>query len=99
MVVGSPLFTQAGLSYCGLHTGKSFPITKGPGDSVSSGCMCTQGEIEAVVIATDFHTFSGKTAHLVDSTRQEGHFQNVRDANANSSVKSNGRLESEGIDC
>lgn len=58
-------------------TGESLPVTKGPGDSVYSGSTCKQGEIEAVVIATGVHTFFGKAAHLVDSTNQVGHFQQV----------------------
>ncbi|KAL4602310.1 hypothetical protein ACB092_10G043900 [Castanea dentata] len=60
-------------------TGESLPVTKGPGDSVYSGSMCKQGEIEAVVIAT----FFGKAAHLVDSTNQVGHFQKVLTAIGN----------------
>jgi len=58
-------------------TGESLPVTKGPSDSVYSGSTCKQGEIEAVVIATGVHTFFGKAAHLVDSTNQVGHFQQV----------------------
>lgn len=50
---------------------------KGPGDGVYSGSTCKQGEIEALVIATGVHTFFGKAAHLVDSTNQQGHFQEV----------------------
>ncbi|XP_075641321.1 plasma membrane ATPase 1-like [Castanea sativa] len=64
-------------------TGESLPVTKGPGDSVYSGSMCKQGEIEAVVIATGVHTFFGKAAHLVDSTNQVGHFQKVLTAIGN----------------
>ncbi|CAG7893946.1 unnamed protein product, partial [Brassica rapa] len=44
---------------------------------------CKQGELEAVVIATGVHTFSGKAAHLVDSTNQECHFQQVPTAIGN----------------
>ncbi|XP_044367996.1 plasma membrane ATPase 1 [Triticum aestivum] len=58
-------------------TGESLPATKGPGDAVYSGSTVNQGEIEAVVIATGVHTFFGKAAHLVDSTNQVGHFQQV----------------------
>ena len=68
------------LFICSLQsslTGESLPVTKGPGDSVYSGSTCKQGEIEAVVIATGVHTFFGKAAHLVDSTNQQGHFQQV----------------------
>ncbi|ONM12761.1 H(+)-ATPase 5 [Zea mays] len=64
-------------------TGESLPVTKGPGDEVFSGSTCKQGEIEAVVIATGVHTFFGKAAHLVDSTNQVGHFQQVLTAIGN----------------
>ncbi|KAK3227753.1 hypothetical protein Dsin_007615 [Dipteronia sinensis] len=64
-------------------TGESLPVTKGPGDGVYSGSTCKQGEIEAVVIATGVHTFFGKAAHLVDSTNQVGHFQQVLTAIGN----------------
>ncbi|CAN1328156.1 ATPase 8, plasma membrane-type [Linum perenne] len=72
LLEGDPLkIDQAGL------TGESLPVTKNPGDEVFSGSTCKQGEIEAVVIATGVHTFFGKAAHLVDSTNNVGHFQQV----------------------
>lgn len=58
-------------------TGESLPVTKNACDEVFSGSTVKQGEIEAVVIATGVHTFFGKAAHLVDSTNQVGHFQQV----------------------
>ncbi|XP_074316344.1 plasma membrane ATPase 1 [Silene latifolia] len=64
-------------------TGESLPVTKGPSDGVYSGSTCKQGEIEAIVIATGVHTFFGKAAHLVDSTNQVGHFQQVLTAIGN----------------
>ncbi|CAN1318472.1 ATPase 8, plasma membrane-type [Linum perenne] len=64
-------------------TGESLPVTKNPGDSVFSGSTCKQGEIDAVVIATGIHTFFGKAAHLVDSTNNVGHFQQVLTAIGN----------------
>ncbi|KAI3665900.1 hypothetical protein L6452_44535 [Arctium lappa] len=64
-------------------TGESLPVTKHPGDGVYSGSTCKQGELEAVVIATGVHTFFGKAAHLVDSTNQVGHFQQVLTAIGN----------------
>lgn len=64
-------------------TGESLPVTKLPGDEVFSGSTCKQGEIEAVVIATGVHTFFGKAAHLVDSTNNVGHFQQVLTAIGN----------------
>ncbi|CAN8280187.1 unnamed protein product [Cochlearia groenlandica] len=64
-------------------TGESLPVTKNPGAPVYSGSTCKQGEIEAVVIATGVHTFFGKAAHLVDSTKHVGHFQKVLTAIGN----------------
>ncbi|KAE8708524.1 Plasma membrane ATPase 1 [Hibiscus syriacus] len=58
-------------------TGESLPVTKNPGDGVYSGSTCKQGEIEAVIITTDVHTFFGKAAHLVENTTHVGHFQKV----------------------
>lgn len=67
-------------------TGESLPVTKQPGDEVFSGSTCKQGEIEAVVIATGVHTFFGKAAHLVDSTNNVGHFQQVKCATLFTSI-------------
>ncbi|CAN0921845.1 ATPase 7, plasma membrane-type [Linum grandiflorum] len=64
-------------------TGESLPVTKNPGNGVYSGSTCKQGEIDAVVIATGVHTFFGKAAHLVDSTNNVGHFQQVLTAIGN----------------
>ncbi|CAN1134697.1 ATPase 7, plasma membrane-type [Linum perenne] len=64
-------------------TGESLPVTKNPGSGVYSGSTCKQGEIDAVVIATGVHTFFGKAAHLVDSTNNVGHFQQVLTAIGN----------------
>ncbi|XVF26504.1 hypothetical protein REPUB_Repub14bG0022200 [Reevesia pubescens] len=64
-------------------TGESLPVTRNPGDEIFSGSTVKQGEIEAVVIATGVHTFFGKAAHLVDSTNNIGHFQQVLTAIGN----------------
>ncbi|KAL1165422.1 hypothetical protein V6Z11_A06G129000 [Gossypium hirsutum] len=64
-------------------TGESLPVNKHSGDEVFSGSTVKQGEIEAVVIATGVHTFFGKAAHLVDSTNNVGHFQQVLTAIGN----------------
>ncbi|KAF8732998.1 hypothetical protein HU200_015355 [Digitaria exilis] len=64
-------------------TGESLPANKHPGQEVFSGSTVKQGEIEAVVIATGVHTFFGKAAHLVDSTNNVGHFQQVLTAIGN----------------
>ncbi|XP_042399930.1 plasma membrane ATPase-like [Zingiber officinale] len=58
-------------------TGEYLPVTKRPGDEVFSSSTCTQGEIEAVVIATGVHTFFDTAADLVDNTNQVEHFQKV----------------------
>ncbi|CAI0395014.1 unnamed protein product [Linum tenue] len=72
LLEGDPLkIDQAAL------TGESLPVTRSPGDEVFSGSTCKQGEIDAIVIATGVHTFFGKAAHLVDSTNNVGHFQQV----------------------
>lgn len=64
-------------------TGESLPVTKNPGDQVYSGSTCKQGELEAVVIATGINSFFGKAAHLVDSTNNVGHFQQVNEKSKN----------------
>jgi H+-transporting ATPase len=56
-------------------TGESLPVTAGPGDTVYSGSIVNQGEIEALVYATGTGTFFGRTAQLVESTRTRSHFQ------------------------
>ncbi|KAH7445241.1 hypothetical protein KP509_02G114100 [Ceratopteris richardii] len=58
-------------------TGESLPVTEKPKDEVFSGSTCKQGEIEAIVIATDVHCFFEKSTHLVDSTYQVDHFKKV----------------------
>ncbi|KAI7978893.1 Plasma membrane ATPase [Camellia lanceoleosa] len=45
--------------------------------AVSLWLVLPKTKIEAVVIATGVHTFFGKAAHLVDSTNQVGHFQQI----------------------
>ncbi|KAI4976650.1 hypothetical protein ZWY2020_050257 [Hordeum vulgare] len=64
-------------------TGESMPVNKYAGQEVFSGSTVKQGELEAVVIATGVHTFFGKAAHLVDSTNNVGHFQQVLTAIGN----------------
>ncbi|KAB2061238.1 hypothetical protein ES319_A10G072900v1 [Gossypium barbadense] len=64
-------------------TGESLPVNKNAGDEVFSGSTVKQGELEAIVIATGVHTFFGKAAHLVDSTNNVGHFQQVLTAIGN----------------
>ncbi|PPD75870.1 hypothetical protein GOBAR_DD27201 [Gossypium barbadense] len=49
-----------------LEIAKQIPVNKNAGDEVFSDSTDKQGEIEAVVIVTDVHTFR-KVAHLVDN--------------------------------
>ncbi|WP_297815798.1 plasma-membrane proton-efflux P-type ATPase [uncultured Lactobacillus sp.] len=48
-------------------TGESLPVHKKIGDEAYSGSIVKEGEMTAVVIATDGNTFFGKTAKLVAS--------------------------------
>ncbi|XP_039033863.1 ATPase 9, plasma membrane-type-like [Hibiscus syriacus] len=63
--------------------GESLPVNKNAGNEVFSGSTVKQGEIEVVVIATGVHTLFGKATHLVDSTNNVGHFQQVLTAIGN----------------
>jgi H+-transporting ATPase len=56
-------------------TGESLPVTRKTDDTVYSGSILKQGEINAVVSATGQGTYFGKTAHLVETAHTESHFQ------------------------
>lgn len=56
-------------------TGESLPVTKRPDDVVYSGSILKRGEIDALVYATGGNTYFGKTARLVETTKQTSHFQ------------------------
>jgi H+-transporting ATPase len=56
-------------------TGESLPVTRKTGDTVYSGSVLKQGEIDAAVSATGQNTYFGKTAHLVETAHTESHFQ------------------------
>ncbi len=56
-------------------TGESLPVTHKSGDTVYSGSVLKQGEIEALVTATGKKTYFGKTAHLVEEAQTVSHFQ------------------------
>jgi H+-transporting ATPase len=56
-------------------TGESLPVTRKSGETVYSGSITKQGEIDALVYATGEHTFFGKTAHLVQVAHTVSHFQ------------------------
>jgi len=56
-------------------TGESLPVPRRAGETVYSGSIVKQGEIEAVVEATGANTYFGKTAGLMQSVRSTSHFQ------------------------
>ncbi|TWT54807.1 Magnesium-transporting ATPase, P-type 1 [Rubripirellula amarantea] len=56
-------------------TGESLPVTRKPGETVYSGSIIKQGEIDAIVRATGAETYFGKTAQLVQSAHTTSHFQ------------------------
>ncbi len=56
-------------------TGESLPVTAKSGDTVYSGSILKQGEIDAEVFATGAKTYFGKTAHLVETATTISHFQ------------------------
>jgi H+-transporting ATPase len=56
-------------------TGESLPVEHKPGDTVYSGSILKQGEIDAVVYATGKGTYYGKTAELVESAVTRSHLQ------------------------
>jgi H+-transporting ATPase len=56
-------------------TGESLPVEKKPGDTVFSGSIARQGEMDANVVTTGEKTFFGKTARLVQAKPPRSHFQ------------------------
>jgi H+-transporting ATPase len=56
-------------------TGESLPVTHKTGESVYSGSIIRQGEIDAIVSATGAKTYFGKTAQLVAEAHTVSHFQ------------------------
>ena len=58
-------------------TGESMPVTMCTGDEPKMGSNVTRGEAEAIVIATGSQTFFGKTASMIASVNEQGHFQIV----------------------
>jgi H+-transporting ATPase len=56
-------------------TGESLPVERKPGETVYSGSVVKQGEIDALVYATGAKTYFGKTAQLVQEAHTESHFQ------------------------
>lgn len=58
-------------------TGESLPVTMYPGDVAKMGSNITRGESDCIVTATAGETFFGRTAGLVASVNDMGHFQKV----------------------
>jgi H+-transporting ATPase len=56
-------------------TGESLPVEHKSGDTVYSGSILKQGEIDAVIYATGKDTFYGKTAQLVETAQTRSHLQ------------------------
>lgn len=56
-------------------TGESLPVERKCGDTVYSGSIVKQGEIEALVSGTGANTYFGKTARLVETAHTVSHFQ------------------------
>jgi H+-transporting ATPase len=56
-------------------TGESLPVTRQPGETVYSGSIIRQGEIEGLVYATGAETYFGRTARLVEKAKTKSHFQ------------------------
>ena len=56
-------------------TGESLPATRQPGETLFSGSIIRQGEIDAMVYATGTNTYFGKTAKLVQEAQTASHFQ------------------------
>jgi H+-transporting ATPase len=56
-------------------TGESLPVTRKENETVYSGSIIRQGEIDALVYATGANTYFGKTAQLVQEAHTVSHFQ------------------------
>ncbi|MEN6611649.1 MAG: plasma-membrane proton-efflux P-type ATPase [Methanoregulaceae archaeon] len=56
-------------------TGESLPVEKKAGDTVYSGSIVRQGEMDASVTTIGGNTFFGKTARLVQTKSPRSHFQ------------------------
>jgi len=56
-------------------TGESLPVSRKSDETVYSGSIIKQGEIDALVYGTGGNTYFGRTAHLVETTHTASHFQ------------------------
>ena len=60
-----------------LFPGESLPVTFHAGETAKMGSTVSRGEAEAVVTATGKDTFFGKTATMITSVDEMGHFQKI----------------------
>ena len=75
-------------------TGESLPVERKPGDTLFSGSIVRQGEIDAMVYATGQGTYFGKTAQLVQEAHIDlsaGHRQRVLDGMELGAINGQGR--------
>jgi H+-transporting ATPase len=56
-------------------TGESLPVTRKENETIYSGSIIRQGEIDALVYGTGQNTYFGKTAQLVQEAHTVSHFQ------------------------
>jgi H+-transporting ATPase len=56
-------------------TGESLPVTRESGETIYSGSIIRQGEVDALVYGTGENTYFGKTAQLVEEAHTVSHFQ------------------------
>jgi len=56
-------------------TGESLPVTRKTSETVFSGSILRQGEIDALIYGTGQNTYFGKTAQLVQEAHTVSHFQ------------------------
>ncbi len=56
-------------------TGESLPVNRKEGETVYSGSIIRQGEVDALVYGTGQNTYFGKTAQLVQEAHTVSHFQ------------------------
>lgn len=56
-------------------TGESLPVERHVGETVYSGSIMRQGEVDGLVSGTGRHTYFGKTVQLVEEAHTVSHFQ------------------------
>ncbi len=56
-------------------TGESLPVARKTGETLFSGSIIRQGEVDALVYGTGQNTYFGKTAQLVEEAHTVSHFQ------------------------